>query len=73
MGGKDSAKKDIAQTAKAIRAGDRVALARAITLVESAKPEDQAARRSSLDLLLPHTGSAIRVGISGVPEPANPR
>ena len=35
MHGKDSAKKSIAQTAKAIRAGDRVALARAITLVES--------------------------------------
>ena len=65
--------KDIEQTAKAIRAGDRVALARAITLVESAKPEDQASAQKLLDVLLPHTGSAIRVGVSGVPGPASPR
>jgi len=67
MHGKDTAKKDIKQTAKAIRAGDRVALARAITLVESAKPEDQASAEVLLDLLLPHTENAIRVGVSGVP------
>ena len=67
MRGKDTAIKDIEQTAKAIRAGDRVALARAITLVESAKPEDQASAQKLLDVLLPYTGSAIRVGVSGVP------
>ena len=50
MGGKDTAIKDIEQTAKAIRAGDRVALARAITLVESAKPEDQASAQELLEL-----------------------
>ena len=50
-----------------IEAGDRVALARAITLVESAKPEDQARAQKLLDRLLPRTGNAIRVGISGVP------
>ena len=60
-------KNDIEQTAAAIRAGDRVALARAITLVESAKPEDQAAAQALLEKLLPHTGKSIRVGISGVP------
>jgi len=59
--------KDIEQTAKAIRAGDRVALARAITLVESAKPEDQESAEALLDLLLPHAGKAVRVGVSGVP------
>jgi LAO/AO transport system kinase len=53
--------------AKAVRAGDRVALARAITLVESAKPEDQARAEALLDRLLPHTGASIRVGVSGVP------
>jgi GTPase len=67
MGGKDTAIKHIRQTARAIRAGDRVALARAITLVESAKPEDQASAQKLLDVLLPYTGSAIRVGVSGVP------
>ena len=67
MRGKGTSKQDTEQTAKAIRAGDRVALARAITLVESAKPEDQAKAADLLDRLLPHTGKSIRVGISGVP------
>ena len=57
----------IDETAAAIRAGDRVALARAITLVESAKPEDQGRAQALLDRLMPSTGSAIRIGISGVP------
>jgi LAO/AO transport system kinase len=63
----DTAKKDIERIAEAIRAGDRVALARAITLVESAKPEDQARAEGLLEALLPFTGKSIRVGISGVP------
>ena len=67
MRAKDRSKQDIEQTAKAIRGGDRVALARAITLVESAKPEDQARAEVLLDRLLPHAGKSIRVGISGVP------
>lgn len=67
MRAKDTTTKDIEQTVKAIRGGDRVALARAITLVESAKPEDQASAQALLDVLLHHTGSAIRVGVSGVP------
>ena len=63
MSGKAKAGDSIEQIAKAIRAGDRVALARAITLVESAKPEDQEAAQALLERLLPHTGKAIRVGI----------
>jgi LAO/AO transport system kinase len=51
----------------AIEAGDRVALGRAITLVESAKPEDAAKAHELLERLLPHTGKSMRVGISGVP------
>ena len=58
---------DIEQTAAAIRSGDRVALARAITLVESARPEDQATAQKLLECLLPDTGKSIRAGISGVP------
>src|SRR6516162_1589202 len=50
-----------------IVAGDRVALARAITLIESAKPEDQVRARQLLEALLPGTGKAMRVGISGAP------
>ena len=50
-----------------IVAGDRVALARAITLIESAKPEDQVRAQQLLEALLPGTGKAMRVGISGAP------
>jgi GTPase len=60
-------KREPDRTAEAIRAGDRVALARAITLIESAKPEDQAGAQALIERLLPHTGKSIRVGISGVP------
>jgi LAO/AO transport system kinase len=67
MGGHNAASKAIERTADAVRAGDRAALARAITLVESAKPEDQEGAHALLDRLMPHTGKSIRVGISGVP------
>jgi LAO/AO transport system kinase len=50
-----------------IRAGDRAALARAITLVESRRADHQAAGRALVQALLPHTGHAIRVGVTGVP------
>ena len=50
-----------------ILSGDRVALGRAITLIESAKPEDQARAQQLLEALLPRTGKAVRVGMSGVP------
>ncbi|TDR93922.1 methylmalonyl Co-A mutase-associated GTPase MeaB [Enterovirga rhinocerotis] len=51
----------------AVAAGDRSALARAITLVESKRADDRAAARKLLDALMPRTGRAIRVGITGVP------
>jgi LAO/AO transport system kinase len=63
----DKAKNEIERTAEAIRGGDRVALARAITLIESAKPEDQLRAEGLLESLMPFTGKAIRVGISGIP------
>ncbi|MEI9888343.1 MAG: methylmalonyl Co-A mutase-associated GTPase MeaB [Rhizomicrobium sp.] len=47
--------------------GDRRALARAITLVESTRPADQRDAEALLTALLPHTGRAIRIGISGAP------
>lgn len=50
-----------------VRAGDRIALARAITLIESTSPADEALAQEVLGRLLPHTGGAIRVGISGAP------
>ena len=55
------------QLEQGVRAGDRALLARAITLVESTRPGDQADARALLDRLLPATGGALRVGITGVP------
>jgi LAO/AO transport system kinase len=62
-----SAEHNLNATLAAIAAGDRVTLGRAITLVESAKPEDQARAQELLERLLPMSGNAVRVGISGVP------
>lgn len=42
-------------------------LAKTITLIESTREDHQARARQVLEALLPHTGGAIRVGISGVP------
>ncbi len=50
-----------------IRAGDRAALARAITLVESRRADHQAQARDLVQELLPQTGNAVRVGITGSP------
>ena len=50
-----------------LRAGDRRALGRAITLVESNHPGDRAPANRLLELLTPFSGRSIRVGISGVP------
>ncbi len=50
-----------------ILAGDRTALARAITLVESTKAAHNAEAQELLQMLLPHAGGAIRLGITGVP------
>ena len=43
------------------------ALAKAITLVESTRPDHRPRATAVLDALLPHTGRSIRVGISGSP------
>lgn len=48
-------------------AGDRAALARAITLVESQRADDVEAAQRLLQTLLPRTGGAWRIGISGMP------
>jgi len=51
----------------AIRAGDRRALAQAITLLESTRDEDTDVGRAILEALVPSTGAAVRVGITGPP------
>ncbi|MFT5698769.1 MAG: LAO/AO transport system kinase [Desulforhopalus sp.] len=50
-----------------ILAGDRLTLARTITLIESTLPVHQELAREIIDKILPHTGKSVRVGITGVP------
>jgi LAO/AO transport system kinase len=58
---------DVDALATGVRAGDRRLLAKAITLVESTHRDHQEAAQRLLEQLLPHTGAAARVGITGVP------
>jgi len=46
---------------------DRRMLAKTITLIESTLPADQKVARQILDALLPQTGKALRLGITGLP------
>ncbi|MDX2002495.1 MAG: methylmalonyl Co-A mutase-associated GTPase MeaB [Chitinophagales bacterium] len=50
-----------------ITSGDRIALSRAITLVESTLPEHQQQAQELIEACLPHSGNSIRIGITGVP------
>jgi LAO/AO transport system kinase len=52
---------------EAVRAGDRRALAKAITLLESTRTDHRVRADALLDALLPFAGRALRLGISGVP------
>lgn len=51
----------------ALVAGDRRALAKAITLIESSRSDHRVSAQELLGRLLPQTGHSIRIGISGVP------
>jgi len=53
--------------ARGIRSGERAVLARAITLIESRRADHQKTARALVQELLPHTGKAVRVGITGAP------
>jgi LAO/AO transport system kinase len=55
------------QLAARVVAGERRALARAITLVESTRADHRAQAAALLDAVLPRTGEAVRVGITGTP------
>lgn len=56
-----------AELAAAIRGGDRAALPRAITLVESARADHREQAQRLLMELMPAAGAAMHVGITGVP------
>jgi len=53
--------------AEAVRARDPRALAKAITLVESSRPDHQARAEALLATLAPHAGRSFRIGITGAP------
>ncbi|QKW48462.1 methylmalonyl Co-A mutase-associated GTPase MeaB [Streptomyces buecherae] len=58
---------DIDQYVRGIREGSRAHIARAITLVESTRPDHRALAQRLLIELLPYAGGSRRVGVSGVP------
>ncbi|MEX2980289.1 methylmalonyl Co-A mutase-associated GTPase MeaB [Streptomyces sp. C36] len=58
---------DIDAYVKDVLDGKRAAIARAITLVESTRPDHRALAQRMLTALLPHAGAARRIGITGVP------
>ncbi|MCA0337185.1 MAG: methylmalonyl Co-A mutase-associated GTPase MeaB [Actinobacteria bacterium] len=58
---------DVAALADAVRAGERAAVARAITLVESSRADHREQASDLLGRLTADTGRAVRVGITGVP------
>ncbi|MZR29288.1 methylmalonyl Co-A mutase-associated GTPase MeaB [Sneathiella sp. DP05] len=65
MNKKQSADAD--KIAVKLKQGDRRALARAITLVESSRSDHRATAQALLNIILPDTGDSIRIGISGTP------
>jgi LAO/AO transport system kinase len=63
----DSSDLDVEDAARKLRAGDRAALARSITLIESRRIDHRQASRALIQMLAPTAGAAMRVGITGVP------
>jgi LAO/AO transport system kinase len=58
---------DLDALLRGIGAGERAVVARAITLIESKRPDHQKAARELVQKLLPETGTAVRAGITGMP------
>ena len=58
---------DLENLVEGIRAGDRAALGRGVTLVESKRADHEERSRALIEELLPDTGGSVRVGITGVP------
>src|SRR3954468_10254641 len=57
----------VEELAAAVRSGDRAALPRAITMVESTRPDHREQAQQLLLELMPEAGTAMHVGITGVP------
>lgn len=63
----NSSRLQVEEYKNGILKGDRVVLAKAITLVESTLPEDQGLAGEVLDAVIAHSGNSIRIGITGSP------
>ena len=61
------AAQEVERASSAIRAGDRRALARTITLLESTRDDHAELGQAILEALMPYTGGAVRLGITGPP------
>jgi len=64
---KVSKKVDVSELANKLLSGDRIALSKAITLIESNKRDDSLLAAQLMRIILPHSGKSKRIGISGVP------
>jgi LAO/AO transport system kinase len=60
-------RRDVERLARGVTAGDRLELARAITLVESERAKDRALAESLVEAVLPRGGESLRVAVSGAP------
>ncbi len=58
---------DVTALAEGVLRADRVALGRALTLIESRRPQDDEAAAALLDALAPHAGKSRRIGVTGTP------
>ena len=67
MQGGPAAASAVDELAAALRGGNRRALARAVTLVESTRPDHRAEAERLIEKVLPFTGGATRIGITGPP------
>jgi len=63
----DSEKAQLDQLIDGVLAGERRALAKAITRVENRRAEGRAQAHALVSRLMPHSGKAVRIGVSGVP------
>jgi LAO/AO transport system kinase len=63
----DVSEQRVSDLAKAVRRGERRALAKAITLIESTRPDDRESALELIDSMIQETGQSIRIGISGTP------
>jgi len=57
----------LADTVQRLRQGERATLAQAMTLVESQHPRHQALSTRLLDAIMPFSGNALRIGVTGTP------